>query len=231
MKAEVFVRSHFSSSHLLVSTLFLAPMTCRSQQPSAQTAPLVQCQPISQRTSELGCWILADLPVGPITKAQAFWHLDTYPTREAANAAKGPRGVVAGSFGKNWLLTIEAASRQAPAGADHVATIGPLPLPAADGFSAAYMEGVFTPGMQSAVHQHPGPEAFYTLTGETCLETSEGMSVQRPGEPPVIVAAGLPMQLTAIGKEKREGFVLVLHDQAQPIVHPAHDWTPKGLCK
>ena len=85
--------------------------------------------------------------------------------------------------------------------------------------------------MKSAIHDHPGPEAFYTLTGETCLETSEGMSVERPGGPPVIVAAGLPMQLTAIGQEKRQGFALVLHDQSMPTVHPVHNWTPRNLCR
>ncbi len=191
------------------------------------------CKPMSQRTGELGCWILADQPVGSLTKSQVYWHLDTYPTPEAANAAKGPRGTVANSFGKNWLLTIETADWQAPAAGEHVATIGPLPLPLpiAESYTASFMEAAFTPGMKSAIHDHPGPEAFFTLTGETCLETPEGMSVERPGGSPVIVAAGIPMQLTAIGKEKRQGFALVLHDSTQPGGHPVHNWMPKELCK
>ena len=225
------MRSLLTRRFLLIAALFMASMACWSQQAPPQAELVVQCKPMAQRTTELGCWNLADQPVGPLTKSQAFWHLDTYPTEEAVNAAKGPRGVVAHSFGKHWLLTIEADAWQAPAGGEHVATIGPLPIPAAEGYKAAYMEAVFTPGMKSAIHDHPGPEAFYTLTGETCLETSEGMSVERPGGPPVIVAAGLPMQLTAIGKEKRQGFALVLHDQSMPGGHPVHDWTPKDLCK
>ncbi len=218
-----------------IYSLFFAVLVASSlswsQQPAAKTDSVVSCKPISQRTGELGCWILADQPVGPLNKSQVFWHLDTYPTQEAANAAKGPRGVVANSFGKNWLLTIDTSEWQAPAGGEHVATIGPLPIPKAESYTVDYMEAVFTPGMKSAIHDHPGPEAFYTLTGETCLETSEGISVERPGGPPVIVAAGIPMQLTAIGKDKRQGFALVLHDSTQPGGHPVHNWTPKDLCK
>ena len=225
------MRSLLTCRSFLIATLSLAPIASSSQQIPVQAAPAVQCKPMSQRTGELGCWILADQPIGQLTKSQVYWHLDTYPTQEAATAAKGPRGVVANSFGKNWLLTIETEAWNAPPGGEHVATIGPLPLPAADGYTASYMEAAFTPGMKSAIHDHPGPEAFYTLTGETCLETSEGMSVERPGGPPVIVAAGLPMELTAIGKEKRQGFALVLHDQSQPGGHPVHNWTPKALCK
>jgi quercetin dioxygenase-like cupin family protein len=225
------MRSLQTFRSFLIPALFLASTACWSQQTPPQSEPVVQCKPMAQRTGELGCWILADQPIGPLTKSQAFWHLDRYPTQEAANAAKGLHGVVANSFGKNWLLTIETEAWQSPAGGEHVATIGPLPLPAADGYTAAYMEAVFTPGMKSAIHDHPGPEAFYTLTGETCLETSEGMSVERPGGPPVIVAAGLPMQLTAIGKDKRQGFALVLRDQSQPGGHPVHNWSPKDLCK
>jgi quercetin dioxygenase-like cupin family protein len=228
---EVFMASPLTYLSFLIPTLFLASMPSWSQQTPAQAEPAVQCKPMSQRTGELGCWTLADQPIGPLTKSQVFWHLDTYPTPAAANAAKGPRGVVANSFGKNWLLTIEIDAWQAPAGGEHVATIGPLPIPAADSYTATYVEAIFTPGMKSAIHDHPGPEAFFTVTGETCLETSEGMSVERPGGPPVIVAAGLPMQLTAIGKDNRQGFALVLHDQSQPGGHPVHNWTPKDLCK
>ena len=215
--------------YLVFLLAFAASTVGLSQTASASTNTPVMCKPMSQRTGELGCWDLADQPVGPLTKSQVFWHLDTYPTLEAATAAKGPRGAVVNSLGKIWLLTIEAGDWQAPAGADHVTTIGPLPIPAAKSYTASYMEAVFTPGMKSAIHDHPGPEAFYTMTGETCLETSEGKSISRPGEP-VVVAAGLPMELTAIGDKKRQGFALVLHDQALPGGHPVHNWTPKGLC-
>ena len=58
----------------------------------AQNITVQNCTPVAQRTGELGCWIMAEEVVGPLTKAQLFWHLDTYPTGEAALPAKGPRG-------------------------------------------------------------------------------------------------------------------------------------------
>ena len=124
---------------------------------SAQTDMGETCKPVSGRTGELGCWIVADQPIGQLTASQAFWHLDTYPTAEAAAAAKGPRGVVITALGETWLLSIEESKWQAPAGGEHVATIGPLPIDTAKTYSAQYMEAIFTPGMASAIHDHTGP--------------------------------------------------------------------------
>jgi len=44
-------------------------------------------------------------------------------------------------------------------------------------------------------------------------------------------AAGLPMHLTATGKEQRRSLVLILHDASKPPTTMVHDWAPKGLCK
>src|SRR5262245_49249865 len=60
------------------------------------------CKPASQRTQEVGCWILADDPIGPLASSSVFWHLDGYPTRTAAEADKGHRGVIFESLGRVW---------------------------------------------------------------------------------------------------------------------------------
>jgi hypothetical protein len=138
------------------------------------------CKPVSQRTGELGCWITATTPLGPLPEQPIFWHLDTFPTRAAAEAAKGPRGTVVESLGKVWLFTIDVAEWRPPGG-ERVADIGPLPVSAGVSYVSEYMEAVFTPGMTAPVHRHPGPEAWYTLSGETCLETPEGKMVGRAG--------------------------------------------------
>ena len=93
------------------------------------------------------------------------------------------------------------------------------------------MEAIFAPGMESTTHTNSGPEAWYTMAGETCLETPDGVMVGRAGEPPVIVPAGPPMHLTATGTTTRRALVLILHDQSQPATTVTHAWTPKGLCK
>ena len=187
------------------------------------------CRPIGERTGEAGCWIVSHTVLAELPPAPVFWHLDTYSTRAEAEAAKGPRGTVVQSLAKVWLLSIEAAGWR-PRGGERVAEIGPLPVRANAGYAAQYMEAIFTPGMTAPAHRHSGPEAWYTLTGETCLETPEGKQVGRAGGSHVIVPGGPPMHLTATGSETRRALVLILHDSTLPPTTPEHDWKPTGLC-
>ena len=188
------------------------------------------CPPVGERTDEVGptCYTakadLGLLPDGPI-----FWHLHTYPTLAAAEAAKGPRGTVVESLGKVWLFTI-ADSRWSPSGGKPVAKIGPLPVDPGVKYEAVYMQSIFTPGMTAPIHTHSGPEAFYNLTGGTCLETPEGAQFGRGKGQVIIVRGGPPMLLTATGTEKRRGLALILHDSSRPATTMEHDWKPKGLC-
>lgn len=174
---------------------------------------------------------MANDPVGQLLKSPVFWHLDSYPTRAAALADKGPRSAVVEALGKVWLLTIED-EKWKPAHGNRVAEIGPLTIVAGENYSAQYMEVIFTPGMTAPAHLHSGPEAWHTVAGETCLETSDGrIQVGRAGGPPVIVPMGLSMHLTATGTEQRRALALILHQSSEPATTLAHDWTPKGLCK
>jgi len=117
------------------------------------------CKPVSERTTEVGCWILVDHPIGRIDQGQVFWHLDTYATRPDAERAMGPTGTVIESLGKVWLLTIEKAGWQPPTKGQRIAEIDPLPVTAGEQYSALFMEVIFNPGMTSAIHTHSGPEA------------------------------------------------------------------------
>jgi quercetin dioxygenase-like cupin family protein len=191
--------------------------------------PSGACKLVGDRTGELGCWIIAHDALGAFAEAQTFWHLHTFSSRAEAEAAKGPRGTVMESMGKVWLLTIEAQGWR-PAKGQQVAQIGPLPVRPGVNYSAQYMEAIFSPGMTSATHDHSGSEAWYTLEGETCLETPAGKVIGRAGGPPVIVPDD-PMHLTATGTSLRRAMVLILHDSAKPSSALVHDWHPKGLCK
>lgn len=202
-----------------------------SAQSNAQLPSFGVCKPVSERTTEVGCWILVDHPIGRIEQGQVFWHLDTYATLPDAERAKGPTGTVIESLGKVWLLTIEKAGWRPTTKGERVAEIGPLPVTAGEQYSALFMEVIFNPGMTSAIHTHSGPEAWYNMAGETCLETPNGKLVGRAGGPPVIVPGGPPMLLTTTGTEQRRGLTLILHDSSKPPTTVIHDWTPKGLCK
>jgi quercetin dioxygenase-like cupin family protein len=209
----------------LTCLVFLAASLGVSDQAFAQI-----CRPISERTGEVGCWIVIDAELGQLPRAPIFWHLDTFPTRAQAEGAKGLRGTVVESLGRVWLLTIDVAGWRS-SGGERVAEIGPLPVAADLKYSAQYMEAIFMPGMTAPAHRHSGSEAWYTLAGETCLETPDGVMVGRAGGSHVIVPGGPPMHLTATGTDTRRALVLILHDSSLPPTTPANDWTPKGLCK
>jgi pimeloyl-ACP methyl ester carboxylesterase len=76
---------------------------------------------------------------------------------------------------KHWLQEEEAYGVMwRPAHGTRVAKIGPLSIVANENYSAQYMDAIFTPGMTAPAHIHSGPEAWHTVAGETCLETSDG---------------------------------------------------------
>ena len=94
------------------------------------------------------------------------------------------------SLGKTWLFTFAEAGWR-PRGGKRVSEIGPLPMRSDTEYTAVYMESIFDPGMTAPVHLHSGPEAFYTFTGETCLETPDGILTGRGGGNGIIVPAVL----------------------------------------
>jgi hypothetical protein len=175
-----------------------------------------------------GCFIRAAQPVGRLGHG-AFWHIEKFPDRAAAEKARSVRGIALEAFDQVWLLTIADSGWRSPSG-EHVAEVGPLPVTPGRDYTAQFMEAIFRPGMKSRVHRHSGAEAWYTVSGETCLETPAGTMVGRAGGAPVIVPPGPPMELTATGTEIRRALVLILHDATQPHTTAATDWTPKGLC-
>jgi hypothetical protein len=168
-EVQIMIR-HVGLNGTLISCLLL--LLCTQLTAQGVAVPGDPCKPLSARTQDIGCWILADNPVGQIAKPRIFWRLDVYPTRVAAQADKGPRGTVVESFGKVWLMTTEDEKWRSLHG-NRVAEIGPLPVVAGEKYSAQFMEADFTPGMTAPSHFHSCPEAWYAVGGETCLETSE----------------------------------------------------------
>lgn len=189
------------------------------------------CVSISDRKGELGCYIIAVTALGELPAVPLYWHLDTYPSRTDAEAAKGPRGTVVESLGKVWLFTIAEAGWR-PSGGERVAEIGPLMTNKGTRYTASYMEATMLPGAETSVHHHAGPEALHVLAGEECFETPEGRMIGRAGGPGVIVPGYMPHKLTIAGTEKRASVVVILHDSSQPLAIRMHEhgWVPKGLC-
>jgi hypothetical protein len=214
----------------VLASLIAVPVQPARAQEMAHAMPPQGCVPLAKRTGEVGCWIIAEQPLGKLDRPM-YWQVDAFADRAAAESARSATGTVVEALGQVWLMTIAAKDWTAPPGATHRTTIGPLPVTPGNDYAAQYMEAVFTPGMISRTHVHSGPEAWYTLSGETCLETPAGMMIDRPGSPGGVVPGGPPMMLMATGTQTRRGLALVLHDSHQPATTVVQDWTPKGLCE
>ncbi|MBO9558886.1 MAG: hypothetical protein J7515_09895 [Caulobacter sp.] len=200
-----------------------APLTAQAQATSRE------CSGQAGETPGPACLVahrdLGALPAGP-----RYWNIYTFDDRRTAENAKPPNSAVVEAFGQVWLFDLGPKGHDL-AGGLHLADVGPLPLDVAQGeFSVEYLKSTFTPGMTAPVHVHSGPEAFYAISGGSCLETPDGVQVARGPGHSLMVRRGPPMLLMAIGKEKRQGFALILHDQGSPPTTLTSDWTPKGLC-
>lgn len=168
------------------------------------------------------------MPLGTLASGPVYWHLYRYPTRERAEAAKGMNSTVVDSLGHIWVYTI-AGKDWRPTAGERVAVLGPLRVSPDRQYTARYMEAVFAPGMQTAVHVHSGAEAWYVLAGAQCLETPDGIIVARAGEG-AVVPEGPPMALSGIGGDIRRSVLLVIHDSSQPWMTVTRAWAPHGRC-
>jgi quercetin dioxygenase-like cupin family protein len=194
-------------------------------------AAMRPCAPVADRTDDPGpACFTAKEQIGELPAGSYFWHIYSFADREQAEATKGPRSTVVESLGKVWLFALAETSWK-PSSGVFVAKLGPILTEPGIKYEAVYMQSIFSPGMTAPLHTHSGMEAFYTLTGDTCLETSEGVTNARGPGNVVLVRGGLPMLLMATGKDKRRGLVLILHDSAKPATMLNPDWKPTGLCK
>ncbi|MDG2525923.1 hypothetical protein P6166_11215 [Stenotrophomonas sp. HITSZ_GD] len=174
--------------------------------------------------------LLASTPVPGLPGGPVFWHIDRFASREAAARAATPRSSIVEAFGATWLFTLEGKAWRAKGGTQS-AVIGPLPVQPAGAYTAEYLRSVFAPGTKAPLHVHSGPEAFYALEGDTCLEMPDGMQLGRGPGNTLFIRGGPPMLLMAVGTQPRRGFALILHDAHQPPTTLIHDWQPQGLCE
>src|SRR6266702_4484363 len=224
MRSTIWSRAHDVLPAIACTVATLAA----TEAAPAQQVPGGCDTPVSQRASEVGCYLTATEALDAMPRGPVFWHLYNYPTRAAAEAVKGSQGTIVAAFGKVWLHTIAGAG-WFPSGGELVAVIGPLPVTAGKQYTARYMEAVLTRGMRTAIHRHSGPEAWYTVAGAHCLEQPKGITVVRAGEG-AIVPEGAPMVFSSVGVGKCQSILLVVHDKSQSWMTMASDWEPKGLC-
>ena len=204
---------------LATCLLLLAQLAnVRSQTPSGQHVQdrsAVKCNEDSpERRGEEGCTILANRPIsGPITRP-LFWHIDRFDSLDDARKAAGPNAVAAEAHGSVWLMTVEGRTRNHHGGR-HVALIGPLILPDAKGYSMNVRSTLLKQGASTPIHTHSGPEVFYVVRGEQCLETQKAGHRLGKGKA-FILATDLVHRGRVQSAGLRGALTLVLHDSARP---------------
>src|SRR5437868_72881 len=218
------------------STSLIALLVLSSSVPAPAQTPTpahdhdnFACQPDGlARNKASGCQLLAQPIIDKLPDAPVFWHLTTFPTRRAADAAKRSGDAVVTADGRVWLSSIGSRSDTSARG-KHVAAIGPLPMPKASAYRVEMYYVIMPPHQHTQVHTHPGPEAWYVLEGEQCLDTPAGVFRARRGAGSVAPPAGTAMQLTNSGTTMRRALYIVVHDTAQMWTTPS-DWQPSGAC-
>lgn len=199
---------------------------------SPATANEMRCVDLPAETPRpaQGCFNLAHVPGLQFDTGSAVWLLYRFTSKPAADAARSKRGTVVGEAGAYWLSEIVPAATHAAhhRGGKLAAQVGPLALSEAKSYTATLAYAVMEPGQRSRTHTHPGPEAFYVVSGEQCVETPSGLKRANAGDA-FSEPAGMPMELVATGSDERRGFALVLHDSTQAQAAPA-SWHPSGLC-
>jgi quercetin dioxygenase-like cupin family protein len=221
---------------LLIVVFPLVATAGTQAQASAQDAHdhrLFPCLEDGLRSSDSGCQLLSKMQIARFPVGPLFWYLNRFPTKQAAEAAKDLSGFAVEAEGQFWVFSFgpkNAAQKQG----ERVASIGPLPLtssklPPAKSYEIVAYLAIMPPDMYTRVHIHPGPEAWYILSGEQCLETPVGVMDSVAGES-MIAPPMTPMRLTNNGSSARHALFIVIHDASQPWTIPTDEWTPTGAC-
>lgn len=187
---------------ILICGVFLFTSTAGGQ----QQQPLAIKALVERKVSQL--------PDGPL-----FWRIQNFPTLAEAQAAAGPWGLAVEAGGKVWLFKLGPASEAG--GGDKVAEVGPLPRVAASEYLLRINEATGLAGSVTAVHTHPGSEAFYVLAGEQCIRTSQGVMRVRTGQAATGHEANTPMQVSSCGSTDLHALVMFLVDATKPFSSPA----------
>ena len=181
-----------------------------------------------EKRPEFGCFNVGTVKGLQFPQGAVYWYLYAFERKESAEAARSSNGIVVEEAGRVWLSEF-GANATAPPGREAVAVVGPLRLPAAESFSAVLSYAVMRPGDSSRVHTHPGPEGWYVLAGEQCLETPAGATRAGAGQA-MTVPPNVPMELNVTGATLRRAFALVIHDSTQQRGAPSA-WKPSGKCR
>lgn len=163
---------------------------------------------------------LAEKKVRDLPEGTLYWRIESFPDRAAAASAAGDHSLVAESAGKTWLFTL-GGTGGATAGGTKVAEVGPIPRIKATEYLLRINEATGAPGSTTAIHSHPGSEAFYVLSGEQSIQGPAGTLKVKPGHAEAGNGADVPMQVTSTGGTDLHALVMFVVDAGRPFSTPA----------
>ena len=85
------------------------------------------------------------------------------------------------------------------------------------------------PGTTTPIHTHSGPEVFYIVSGEQCLETPK-LGKHLGAKQSYVLPTGVIHRGRVIGSDVRRALALILHDAAHPASHDLEDPPPLVSC-
>jgi quercetin dioxygenase-like cupin family protein len=162
---------------------------------------------------------LVEKKVTELPSGELYWHLETFESKEQAQRAATPFGLVAEYDGKAWLFTL--APRGVAAKGNKLTEIGPIPRIEATEYLLRVNEAGGPKGSASAPHTHPGSEAFYVLQGELVQKTPHGDARLSAGQSMVGHGADIPMIVSNGGSDDLRELALFVVDASKPFSSPA----------
>jgi hypothetical protein len=155
------------------------------------------------------------LPSGPL-----YWRIEHFSSLAEAQAAAGPTSLAAEIAGKAWLFTLGPQAGATPA-ATKVAEVGPIPAISASEFLLRINRAGGPPGVKTAVHSHPGSEAFYVLSGRLGQRTPHGVAYAEAGQTMAGHGADTAMEVSSAGATDLDQIVMFVVDATKPFSTPA----------
>ena len=205
----------------------LAIMTLVASQLGAQLTRCTSDSP--ERHGMPGCSILGDKRLPSSLQPPVLWHIDEFSSFAEAQRAEGPWSLAIEARGHGWLYSIEGDTSHHHGG-KHYAVMGPIPTQPGRLYSMMAMSAYFLPGQRSTIHTHAGPEAWWVLEGEQCLQTTRS-SIRATAGHGAIVAEGDTMRMVGTGNGPRRALVLILHDADRPATSVVDASIPLRSCE
>lgn len=196
----------FPTSMRLGLAFSLAAMLALPAMPAA--AQQLFIKPVAEKK-------LKELPAGPL-----YWRVERFSGLEQAQAAVGPTSLAVDVAGKAWLFTLAAAGGATP-GASKVTEIGPVPPLLAPEYLLRINHASGPPGAKTAVHSHPGSEAFYVLAGRVGQRTPHGVTYADAGQSMNGRGTDTPMEVLSAGSVDLDQLVMFVVDATRPFSSPA----------